>query len=149
MYVLGKVDIKITWNAFITIVICAACQTGSVKSVTCLIDAVWTAQILTIFSVRFVTCYQITQLINIIRMYRFFQKSKRFIYHIIKCRIRLHVFNVEVEVQLFILGKYQYYSQVPSNQHNNYICRQQVYMSCSLGSKHKNSFAHNNRSYKL
>ena len=52
-----------TCNACISIrFICAvSCQTGSVKWITCLIDTERTAWRLTVFSVRFVTCYKISQ----------------------------------------------------------------------------------------
>lgn len=68
-----------TCNASITIrFIFAACQTGSIKWITCLINTEWTARILAVFPVRFITCYKITYLLeNHHRVYIFTLDTER------------------------------------------------------------------------
>ena len=91
-----------TCNAFITIwFIFAAGQTGSVKWITRLIDTEWTAWILAVFSVRFVTCYKITSLHTIFRKVRFFLDSERMSHQILDCRIIYSIFILDIVFSSF------------------------------------------------
>ena len=131
-----------TCNACISIrFIAAVSQTGSVKWITCLIDTVWTAWILTVFSVRFVTCCKIRSLLKIFRRFNSFLDNI-FFYYMLDCRVVYDILE-------YIWNLYQYYSLVPSNQQNSYTSHQCVYMSCSWRNKHLNSLYHNIHPCKL
>ena len=96
------VDFQSTCNAFITIwFIFAAGQTGSVKWITRLIETERTAWILTVFSVKFVTCYKITSLHTIFRKVRFFLDSERMSHQILDCRIIYGIFILYIVLTSF------------------------------------------------
>ena len=129
--------VRSTCFTFILMRFIFACrQTGSVKWITRLIDTVWTAWILTVFSIRFFTRYKTKQLLKINQKVFFwilqYMDIEGMVDHILQCSI-----------------EYQLYSRVFSIQHNNYMSHLCVYMSYSLGSKHLNSCFHRTHQCKL